>query len=225
MEAKKNMNMKGIARRWLFNSVGVIVLILITLIVVLSFVIQSSIYSGIQASLSGRSGELTNVFADYGRRSPREFSAVARNYVENFPEKESMELMVFSSSGRILITSIGFAPDETQPMPDYQAALADPEGYGTWTGKLTSGEKVMAVTRVIRNNSGGLVGAIRYVVSLEEADKRVLAVVGMLMGAGVLVILFVLTSSYFFLKSILNPIRQIGATARRIALGEFEARF
>ncbi len=224
MEAKKNMNMKGIARRWLFNSVGVIVLILITLIVVLSFVIQSSIYSGIQASLSGRSGELTNVFADYGRRSPREFSAVARNYVENFPEKESMELMVFSSSGRILITSIGFAPDETQPMPDYQAALADPEGYGTWTGKLTSGEKVMAVTRVIRNNSGGLVGAIRYVVSLEEADKRVLAVVGMLMGAGVLVILFVLTSSYFFLKSILNPIRQIGATARRIAQGDFEAR-
>ena len=92
--------------------------------------IRGSIYSGIQASLDGRSGELTNVFADYGRRSSREFNAVARSYVENFPEKESMELMVFSSSGKILITSVGFAPDETQPMPDYQLALSDMDGYG-----------------------------------------------------------------------------------------------
>lgn len=224
MTTGKITNMKGIARRWLINSVGVIVLILITLIVILSFVIRGSIYSGIQASLDGRSGELTNVFADYGRRSSREFNAVARSYVENFPEKESMELMVFSSSGKILITSVGFAPDETQPMPDYQLALSDTDGYGTWTGKLTSGEKVMAVTRVIRNNNGSFVGAIRYVVSLEGADKRVLAVIGLLTAAGAVILLFVFTSSYFFLKSILNPIRQIGATARRIAQGDFEAR-
>ena len=77
MTTGKITNMKGIARRWLINSVGVIVLILITLIVILSFVIRGSIYSGIQASLDGRSGELTNVFADYGRRSSREFNAVA----------------------------------------------------------------------------------------------------------------------------------------------------
>ena len=224
MAAGKISNMKGIARRWLLNSVGMIMLLLIILVAILSLVIRGSIYSGIQASLDGRSGELTNVFADYGRRSPAEFNAVARAYVENFPEKESMELMVFNSSGKILITSIGFAPDQTQPMPDYQLALSDVEGYGTWTGSLTSGEKVMAVTRVIRNNNGSLVGAIRYVVSLEEADKRVLAVIGMLTAAGVLVILLVFSSSYFFLKSILNPIRQIGATARRIAQGDFEAR-
>ena len=224
MAAGKISNMKGIARRWLLNSAGVIILLLIALIAILSLVIRGSIYSGIQASLDGRSGELTNVFADYGRRSPAEFNAVARAYVENFPEKESMELMVFSSSGRILITSIGFAPDETQPMPDYQAALADPEGYGTWTGSLTSGEKVMAVTRVIQNDAGSVVGGVRYVVSLEEADKQIGMVVGILILAGVVILLFISTSSYYFMKSILTPIKEIGATARRIAQGDFKAR-
>ena len=82
----------------------------------------------------------------------------------------------------------------------------------------------MAVTRVLRNSSGSFVGAIRYVVSLEEADRRVLAVCGMLSGAGLLVILCVTVISYMFLKSVLTPIRQIGTAARRIAQGDFAAR-
>ena len=92
------MNMNGIARRWLVNSLGIILLILVVVVVVLSFVIRGSIYSSIQATLDGRSGELTNVFSGYGRSSSSEFNTVARNYVENFTDKEKMELMVFNSS-------------------------------------------------------------------------------------------------------------------------------
>ncbi len=218
------MKATGITKRWLFNSLGVILFILITLIITLSFVIRGYVYNGIQTALSGRSAELTNVFADYGRKSPREFSTAARNYVENFPSKESMELMVFNSNGKIIITSTGFAPDETQPMPDYSQAKNSDSGYGTWTGKLTSGEKVVAVTRVMRNNDGSLVGGIRYVVSLEEADKQVTLLSGALILAGLLIILFVIVSSYYFMNSIITPIKEIGATAKRIAQGDFKAR-
>jgi len=135
-----------------------------------------------------------------------------------------MELMVFNSNGKIIITSVGFAPDESQPMPDYKLALESTGGYGTWTGSLTSGEKVMAVTRVMRNNEGGFVGAIRYVVSLEEADKQVAIILGSLILAGLLIILFVIVSSYYFMNSIITPIKEIGATAKRIAQGDFKAR-
>ena len=88
------MKATGITKRWLFNSLGVILLILITLIMTLSFVIRGYVYNGIQTALSGRSAELTNVFADYGRKSPGEFSTAARNYVENFPSKESMGVVI-----------------------------------------------------------------------------------------------------------------------------------
>ncbi len=218
------MNMNGIARRWLVNSLGIILLILVVVVVVLSFVIRGSIYSSIQATLDGRSGELTNVFSGYGRSSSSEFNTVARNYVENFTDKEKMELMVFNSAGKILITSMGFAPDETQPMPDYEEALQNPDNFGTWTGNLTSGEKVMAVTRVVRNNMGSMVGAVRYVVSLEPADQQVMTVVVFLCCVGILIILVVIISSYSFIRSILSPIKKIGETARRIAQGDFSAR-
>jgi signal transduction histidine kinase len=218
------MKTTGITRRWLLNSLGVILLILVVLILSLSIGIQSYVYNGIQQAINGRSGELTNVFADYGRKSPYEFSEAARSYVENFPNKESMELMVFNSNGSIIITSTGFAPDETQPMPDYKLALEDNNGYGTWTGKLTSGEKVMAVTRVMRNDDGNFVGAVRYVVSLEEADRQVFLIVAVLILTGLVVILFIILSSYYFMKSIITPITEIGATAKRIAQGDFNAR-
>ena len=218
------MVVKGITKRWLLNSLGVILILIVALVFSLSYAIQNYIYYGIQQAINGRAGELTNVFSDYGQRSSQDFLTAARNYVENFPNKESMELMVFNSEGHIITTSIGFVPDQSQPMPDYQQALADANGYGTWTGRLTSGEKVMAVTRVIHNDAGSVVGGVRYVVSLEEADKQIGMVVGILILAGVVILLFISTSSYYFMKSILTPIKEIGATARRIAQGDFKAR-
>ena len=218
------MVVKGITKRWLLNSLGVILILIVALVFSLSYAIQNYIYYGIQQAINGRAGELTNVFSDYGQRSSQDFLTAARNYVENFPNKESMELMVFNSEGHIITTSIGFAPDQSQPMPDYQQALADANGYGTWTGRLTSGEKVMAVTRVIQNDAGSVVGGVRDVVSLEEADKQIGMVVGILILAGVVILLFISTSSYYFMKSILTPIKEIGATARRIAQGDFKAR-
>lgn len=218
------MVVKGITKRWLLNSLGVILILIVALVFSLSYAIQNYIYYGIQQAINGRAGELTNVFSDYGQRSSQDFLTAARNYVENFPNKESMELMVFNSEGHIITTSIGFAPDQSQPMLDYQQALADANGYGTWTGRLTSGEKVMAVTRVIQNDAGSVVGGVRYVVSLEEADKQIGMVVGILILAGVVILLFISTSSYYFMKSILTPIKEIGATARRIAQGDFKAR-
>lgn len=214
----------SITKRWLLNSLGVILIVLVVLIVTLSFAVRGYVYNGIQSALNGRSNELTNMFSDYGRKSSSEFSTAARSYVEEFPDKESMELMAFNSNGKIIITSIGFAPDESQPMPDYRLALTDTGGYGSWTGKLISGERVMAVTRVMRSDIGSPIGAIRYVVSLEEADRQIFMVVAGLIAAGLIIILFIIISSYYFIRSILTPIKRISATAKLIAQGDFKAR-
>ena len=65
---------------------------------------------------------------------------------------------------------------------------------------------------------------MRYVVSLEEADKQIGMLVCILILAGAIILLFISVSSYYFMKSILTPIKEIGATARRIAQGDFKAR-
>ncbi|WP_236849685.1 ATP-binding protein [Caproicibacterium lactatifermentans] len=221
---EQQKNTKKISQRWLLNSLGITVLVLIVLIVALSLAARSYIYNGIQTTIDSRSEELTNVFANNGLRTASNFSTVARQYVENFPNKESMELMVFNNRGKIINTSLGFAPDSSEKMPDYTAAQQNKNGYGTWTGPLSSGERVMAVTRVLRGSSGKFVGAIRYVVSLSAADRQILFIVLLLALAGLVVIALVLLSGRYFIRSILVPIRQIGSTAKRIAQGDFNAR-
>lgn len=213
----------GIARRWLLNSLGVMILLLAACITALSFVVQSYAYNGIQMTLVGRSDELPTVLSS-SMKTVNEFNAAARSYTENFPDKNLMEVMAVSRAGKILSTSTGFAPDQAQTMPDYEDAMHASSGYGYWIGKLTSGEKVMAITRVVRGANGAVLGAVRYVVSMERADRQITFVVLCLVGIGILIIALVTLSGLYFVRSIVKPIRELNTTAEKIAQGNFDVR-
>ena len=218
------MAVRGITRRWIANSLTVIVLVLVMLVVILSVMMQQYVYNSIQSQLKGRSEEAGNLFSSYSNQATQDFFGSVRNYIESFTAKNEMEVMGINLSGKVFITSTGFAPDNSQPMPDYQTALQDESNFGVWVGSLNSGEKVMAVTKIIRNSNGGVSGALRYVVSMEKANRQILLVVGFLALGGLLIIAFIIFSNLYFMNSIVSPVRQIGATAKRIAQGDFNAR-
>ena len=211
--------MKGITKRWVLNTFGVILFILCVLIVAFAVAVQGFYYNGVFQILNGRSSELVNMFNDRGR-----FIDTARDYVENFPDKELMELMVIDESGKPVITSTGFTPDRNQNMPDYTAALESETHFADWHGTISSGENVMALTRVITDRNDNQLGAIRYVVSLEEADRKIFISISFVCLIGILIMFFIFISSTYFLGSIVRPVREISETARRIAQGDFQAR-
>ncbi len=222
MKAKR----KGISRKWFINTIGVVLVILTVSIATLSLMVQNSTYSGIELVLTGRADELLNVLASdtRGYRNSSEFAAITREYIENFPDKNDMEIMALNKGGNVLITSSGFAPDQSQPMPDYQAALSSDSNFGKWIGDLDTGEKVMAITRVVRDENGSLVGSIRYMVSMERADQQTGLVIFTLVAAGLFIMLLITLSGMYFIRSILVPIRQMSATSRKIAQGDFGVR-
>ena len=211
--------MKGITRRWLVNMFGVILIILFIVVVVFAVIVQGFYYNDVFQILNGRSTELVNIF-----NASADFTETARDYVENFPDKELMELMVINSDGKVIITSTGFAPDNQQKMPDYELALKDDENFGNWHGNLSSGENVMAVTRVISDSRNVPTGAIRYVVSLEESDRKIFISISMMCIVGLIILFFIFVSSTYFLRSIVKPVREITDTAKKIAQGDFNAR-
>ena len=196
--------MRGITKRWLINTFGVILIILFVLVVAFAIIIQHSYYSGISQILNGRSTELVNIFNDTD-----DFIRTARVYVENFPDKELMEIMVINEKGQAVITSTGFAPDNQQNRPDYTAALSADDHYADWHGNLSSGENVMALTRVLYDDNGEQIGAIRYVVSLEEADRKIFIAIAFVCLIGVIILFFIFLSSTYFLRSIVRPVQEI----------------
>ena len=211
--------MRGITKRWVFNTFGVILIILFVLVIAFAILVQGFYYNGIFQVLYGRSTELVNIFSDTA-----DFKETARDYIENFPDKELMELMAIDDKGNVFITTTGFTPDNDQKMPDYESALKSDDYYADWHGSLSSGENVMALTNVIVDNNGNNVGAIRYVVSLEQADRKIFIAISAVCLIGLVILFFIFVSSTYFLRSIVRPVREISSTAKKIAQGDFDAR-
>ncbi len=214
---------KGITKRWVLNTLCTIVAIVIFAVVCLSYVVSTYYYSSVEQTLTGRSVELHNILSDFNYDTDFGFSATARDYVENFTEKEHMEIMVIRRSGDIMITSTGFTPEGNEPMPDYDAAKEASSGYAKWTGRLSSGEKVTAVTRIVKNSSGNTVCAIRYVSSMSAVNKLVFSAIAVFTAVGLLIISLVIFSGTYFIRSIVRPVRVISDTAKKIAQGDFNA--
>ena len=216
---------KGIPRRWMVNTVGVVLVILTVSVVTLALMLQSSTYNGIELALAGRADELLNwLSSDSAQGSTSGFASIVRDYIEAFPDKNEMEIMALDQAGQVFITSTGFEPERDQEMPDYQQALKSPTGEGQWVGRLNTGEKAMAITRVIRDENGGLVGSVRYLVSMERADRQISLVVFILVAVGVVILLLLMLSGAYFIRSILVPVRQLSQSARQIARGDFAVR-
>lgn len=209
----------------MLNTMGIVLIVLLVSVASLSAAFRSSVYNSIQQTIMGRSDELLNVFSSSsGYETQEEFSAVSRTYIENFPDKNQMEIMSISAEGDILITSTGFAQDAGWKMPDYQVALADDDGYGYWSGKAQNDERIMAITRIVRNSSGDIMGAIRYVVSMERAEKQIFSTNLTLVAIAVVIIIFIMLSGTYFVNSIVRPINRLNSTAKKIADGNFEVR-
>lgn len=214
---------KGITKRWVLNTLCTIVAIVVFAVVCLSYFFSTYYYSSVEQTLSGRSVELLNILSDYNSDTDAGFSSTVRDYVENFSEKENMEITVIRRSGDIMVISTGFTPEGDEPMPDYDMAKTAASGYAKWTGRLSTGEKVTAITRIVRNSSGNTVCAIRYVSSLSAVNRLVFSAIAIFTAVGLLIISLVIFSGTYFIRSIVRPVRVISDTAKKIAQGDFNA--
>ena len=218
------MARQTITKRWILNNLCVVLLVLLTVELGFIYAIQNYYYGGAQQYLLSKMNAVSGVLSRYAEDSPASFSAEIRNTLENFSDKDKIELMAIDVRGHVVLTSSGFSPDERVSMPDYDMAMeGDRNAYSYTVGRLRSGEHVMAVTYPIEDLSDEYT-AVRMVISLTEIDANILtfSVAMTLLCIGVFLLLAL--SGMYFIRSIVFPIRQISATAEKFAKGDFSVR-
>ncbi len=218
------MAKRSITQRWLINSLGVILIILIVIEIGFTVAIQNYYYSSAKQHLTSRLNIITSMLLKVSQDNSSNFSAEVRSIVENFDEKDKIELMAVNTDGVITITSSGFPPPKGMDMTDYQQARELSSGTGYHISELGSGEKVMSISVLVPATSNTEYEALKMVTSLKEVDGQIISFIFLLTIIFIAIILLMIFSGLYFVKSIVIPIRQIGSTARHFATGDFSER-
>ena len=217
--------LSGVTKRWLYSAFSVIAGIILAVAVTAVFLVKGYYYNYVEMTLDSHASDLVNsYFSNYIGTGNDTFVSGAINFVENFSDKDMMDVWIIDSSGRPVVSASGFEIQDNMTMPDYDVALTSENNKGMWTGRLSNGEKVMAVTAMLPDSKGKDSGAIRYICSLEEVDNTLTTIAVFIALLAVGVMLLVLATGSFFIRSIVRPVLHINDTAKEIAKGNLSAR-
>ncbi len=216
--------MKKITRKWLINSFGIILIIVLAMIGIVAVVVRNYYYSSVQQYISSQASSIDTSIDSIYSQSPNDVTSEIVSLVENFSAKNRMELMAVTDSTTVLITSSGFEPDHSVTMPDYINAIESGTNYGTYIGDIEQ-EYVYAVT-YLYNLPGSDINtfAMRYIVSLTNINNQIILSIGYAALLGLAIIFFVILSSSYFVNSLIKPISDIGDSTKKIAQGDFDVR-
>ena len=212
------ISFKSVAFKWVLNVFLVIFFIVFAFEIIFGVFINSYYTTEIEK----KSKEYAQSFITPLKSAlPESFEVTAKDYCEKFEHKDKMEIQVLSPTGDVLISTSGF---EFTPnsMPDFERATA--EQAGSFIGKNTVGESIIAETELLTTKEGNVYGAVRFVVSLREADKHILISCLIAVAIGVVLLTVIGFSGLYFTNSIVRPIRSVSNMSRKIAMGDFNSR-
>lgn len=200
-----------------------ILIAIIAIAVVFGLNTRSYYYNGVRQLIDSRADVISKMLIRLSDDETVNFIAELRSLIENSDEKNHMEITAINHFGKIAMSSSGFSYTQESAMPDYDQALASQSGVGSAVYKTQNGEKVMAVTVAIPYINSEY-SAIRYVASLEKVDTLLTLFMLMFFLIALVIFTFVIVSGLYFIKSIVIPVREVGAAARKFATGDMSTR-
>lgn len=212
---------RSITLRWAVNTLGLVIIILVLVEVMMLVMAKNYYTSAAEQYLVSRMETIESALSRFTAASA--YRTEVRNIVEGFSEKDKFELMAISDTGRVTLTSSGFQPSKWLDMSDYHEAVESEEGAATREMRLASGEHVICHTVVLTGLSREY-SAMRIMTSLDSVDEQIIELGILLTAVAAVIVLLMLATGFYFVKSIVLPVRQISEIARDYAEGNFSDR-
>lgn len=210
---------KSITTRWLLNVYLIIVAAVTAIAVIVSMLFASLIFSSVQS----QAADYAQDFDSLSSANRENFYDLAIEASEGFEHKDKIEVQVINSGGKVIVSTTGFqSPDDVTA--DFNRAVSSASGSYVFRGKNSGDERVMAGTKLIYGSHGEVLGAYRWISSLKTAYRKINITVIIIVLLYLSVLGLCAVSGFFFMKSIVNHLREMGNTARKIAGGDFKAR-
>ena len=216
-DLKDQVKIRGIRRRWLLNSVSVVLLILALALGSFAAALWSYYYTGTLNDLMGKASSVAFSFQTYTRT---QYWTAAQQMVNNYGEKGQLELQFLDTTGAVVYSGNDLTAGTAPGTPDIQGALEN-QVTTPWSGRdPTTGERIAAASSPVVYQ-GQTVGVIRYVTSLSGIDRQFFFAMAVITVIGLAIFSMVYFSNLYFVRSIVEPLASITETARLIADGSY----
>ena len=211
----------GLRKRWIMNTVGVVSLLGLACVTVITMVFSAYYYSSVESELRYRAANITDFFAEYTSQNYSDYYQSCINYANTYDDKDVLELQFINIDGEIVATSYGGWAIENPTTPEIALAVSTLE-IQPYRGKdPDTGERIIAVSSPMVYSNGEVIGVLRFVTSTRLIDRQVSIITFWSFLALALVVLVVLLSSNYYIRSILLPVSEITEKAKRIAAGTY----
>ena len=204
-------------RRWLTNTLAATFAIVMVAVAVFAVAMNNYYTSTIMATLESRAQTVADMFQDYTESNYR---SAARQFINQFEEKDKIEVQFITSARRVLISSMLDISGAYPGTLDIDGAITTKKVTPYKGEDPNTGDRIMAVSAPVIYN-GNVVGVVRMVTSMELVDHQMvnLTLIAVAVALLILMIMALYTSS--FIRTILDPVSRVTETARRIAAGSY----
>ena len=218
------MNHKSsLRKRWLINTMGVVFALGMVCVLAITSVFATHYYTNIRSDLHNRAESTADFFANYLNQSYNEYYQSCITYARTFEDKDRLELQFINKYGQIVVSSYGHWAGQSPTTGDIAAAM-ETRGIRYHMGRdPATSERIIAVSSPMIYSNGEVIGVLRFVTSTRAVDLQIFRVALICVSALLVILIIVLISGEYFMRSIMDPVRDITEKAQRIANGSYGA--
>ena len=218
---KLMLKVTGLRRRWLVNTLFVVLPLAIVCVFAVTASFAAYYYSGMESDLRYRARTTTEFFAENMNVDYNAYYQSCVKYARTYEDRNSIELQFINAEGRLVASSYGpWAGDA--PSTGEIAEAMETRTQRAFVGKdENTGEHIMAVSSPMIYSNGEVIGVLRFVTSTRVMNMQVMFIALVSVAFFAVFVLIIVLLTNYYIHTILVPIADITEKAQRIAAGSY----
>ena len=217
---KHRLQIRGLRKRWLLNSVGPVIAILVTIAIFAAVGITSMYYSSARSTLEAKASAGADYFNTYSMTSYSDYYRSATLYAASFEDADRIELQFLNRYGRVEASTTGLQAGTAPGTPEIERAIRSGR-MDSYNGEdPQTGEMILSVCCPLEFN-GSVVGVMRYVTATRQLDQHLMVTALIIFGAVAVIIALIFASSLIFINNVVAPVAEVTEAAKRISGGSY----
>ena len=217
---KHRLQIRGLRKRWILNSVGPIIAVLVLIAIFGAVGITSMYYNSALSTLEAKASAGADYFNTYNMTNYSDYYRNATLYAASFEDADRIELQFLNRYGRIEASTSGLQAGTAPGTPEIERAIRSGKRESYNGEDPQTGETILAVCCPLEFN-GTVVGVMRYVTATRQLDHHLMVTSLILFGTVAVICCLIFASSLILINSVVAPVAEVTEAAKRISSGSY----